>query len=80
MGFVFAVIRIMPKDTDVFEALKKSLNFAESMEEKPIAFGLKAVEIIVKVPDGAGGLDGVEKKLGENKLVSSYEILEVGRL
>jgi len=80
MGVVVARIRILPKDMERFEELKKSLDFAEVMEEKPFVFGLKALEIIVRVPDAEGGLEPIEKKLRENELVSSYEVLEVGRI
>ncbi len=80
MGTVVAKIRVMPADGSDFEKLKKSLDFVNVMEEHPIAFGLKALNILVKVPDSDGGLDSVEKKLTSNKLISSYEILEVGRL
>jgi elongation factor 1-beta len=80
MGTVVARIRIMPQDAEVFEKLKASLKFAELIEEKPIAFGLKALEILVKVPDSSGGLDDIESKLSSNKLISSYEVMEVGRL
>ncbi len=80
MGVVVAKIRVLPKDMNAFEDLKKSLDFAELMEEKPFVFGLKALEILVRVPDREGGLDPIEEKLKNNELVSSYEVLEVGRI
>ena len=80
MGDVVAKIKILPKDVDRFEELKKSLKFAEVMEEKTIAFGLKALEVLIRVPDSEGGLDTIERRLSENKLISSHEILEIGRI
>jgi elongation factor 1-beta len=80
MGDVVAKIRIMPEDPSKMDELKKNLEFAQAMEEKPIGFGVSALEILVRVPDSEGGLDAVEKKLGTNPQVSSYEILEIGRI
>jgi len=80
MGVVVAKIRVLPKEDVDIEELKKSIDFAEVMEEKPFVFGLKVLEILVKVPDAAGGLEPIEEKLRKNKLVSSYEVLEVGRI
>ena len=80
MGMVVAKIRIMPKDMSKFEELRASLDYVSVMKEHPIAFGLKALDVLIKVPDSTGGLDGIEKKLLSNKLISSYEIQEVGRL
>ncbi len=80
MGVVFARIRVLPKEDVDLEELKKSLSFAKVIEEKPFVFGLKVLEIIVEVPDEEGGLEPIEKKLEENELVSSFEVLEIGRL
>ena len=80
MGDVVAKVKILPADREKFEELKSSLNFVSVMEERPIAFGLKALEVLIRVPDSEGGLDTIEKKLAENKLISSYEILEIGRI
>ena len=79
MGTVVAKIRVMPEEGKLDE-LKKSLDFAEVVEEKPIAFGLVALEILVRVPDSEGGLDSIEAKLQSNPNVSSYEVVEIGRI
>ncbi len=79
MGTVVARIRVMPEEGRL-EELKKSLDFAEVIEEKPIAFGLVALEILVRVPDSEGGLDSIEEKLQANRNASSYEVLEIGRI
>lgn len=80
MGDVVTKVKILPVDMEKFEELKSSLSFVNVMEEKPIAFGLKALEVLIRVSDSEGGLDTIEKKLAENKLISSYEILEIGRI
>jgi len=80
MGFVVAKIRVLPKENADVEKLKESLDFAEVIEEKPFVFGLKVLEILVRVPDAEGGLNPVEEKLSSNPLVSSYEVLEIGRV
>ncbi len=80
MGDVVAKIRVMPADFSKMDELKKSLDFAQVIEEKPIAFGVSALEILVRVPDSKGGLDPIETKLSTNPLVSSYEVLEIGRI
>ena len=80
MGDVVAKIRIMPKDFSKMDELKQSLKFAQVMEEKPIGFGVNALEILVRVPDTGGGLNKIEKQLSTNPQVSSYDILEIGRI
>lgn len=80
MGDVVAKIRIMPQDFSKMDELKQSLSFAQVMEEKPIAFGVNALEILVRVPDSDGGLNKIEQQLSTNPRVSSFEILEIGRI
>ena len=80
MGDVVAKIRVMPGDGVTLDEVKVSLDFAKAIEEKPIAFGLVALEILVRVSDSDGGFDKIEKQLDELKTVSSYEVLEIGRI
>ncbi|MBR9679720.1 MAG: elongation factor 1-beta [Candidatus Altiarchaeota archaeon] len=80
MGDVVAKIRILPNEGVDLDRLKDSLSFAKIIEEKPFVFGLKVLEILVRVPDAEGGLSNIEKQIESNELVSSYELLEVGRL
>ncbi|MBR9680469.1 MAG: elongation factor 1-beta [Candidatus Altiarchaeota archaeon] len=80
MGDVVAKIRVMPENGVTLDEVKESLAFAKAMEEKPIAFGLVALEILVRVSDEDGGFDTIEKQLDELKTVSSYEVLELGRI
>lgn len=80
MGDVVAKIKVMPEDMSKFDELKSQLDFSEDMQEKPVAFGLKSLIILVRVPDSEGGLDKIEERLSSSELISSYEILEMGRL
>ena len=81
MGFVVAKIKIMPKDMESFEDLKASLKGqVEVMEEELIAFGMKALLVLFKMEDEGGAQDKIEEKLRSNPLVSSYEVMSVGRI
>ncbi|MBR9681220.1 MAG: elongation factor 1-beta [Candidatus Altiarchaeota archaeon] len=81
MGFVVAKIKIMPKDMESFEELKASLkDQVEVMEEEPIAFGMNALLVLFKMEDVGGAQDKIEEKLRQNPLISSFEIMSVGRV
>ena len=81
MGFVVAKIKIMPKDMEIFEELKANLKpQVEVMEEELIAFGMKALLVLFKMEDEGGAQDKIEAKLRENKLISSFEVMSVGRI
>lgn len=82
MTNVISVIRIMPEGLEVdmkqleFEIKKLG---AIQIAEKPVAFGLKAIEATFSVPDGAGGTEDIEKKLSSMEGVSSVEVISMGR-
>ena len=81
MGKVVAKIRILPKQVDQFEKLKKSVEgLAAVMEEQPLAFGMNALLIVVRMEDEGGAMEQIEKQLEGNPLISSFEVLEVGRI
>lgn len=78
MGQVAITFKLMPENpqTDL-EHIKKSIEtrFPESVksvEVKPIAFGLKMVEILFVLPD-KGGTDEIESFLQKIKGVASVE-------
>ena len=52
----------------------------QGIEEKPIAFGLKALMVKVVVEDKEGILDAVESTLTGISGVQSIEAVEMGRL
>jgi len=88
MGDVAAKIRIMPESTDIDLAeLKAALKNAipdyarlHAMEERPIAFGLKAIVMAVILDKNVAGTEGIEAILASVKGVESVEVEEVGLL
>ncbi len=87
MGEVAATIKIMPEgvETDLKE-LKDKLVAAlpagaeyGTHEEEPIAFGLKAIVMVVIVGDIEGGTEKVEEAFAAVKGVESVTVTEVGR-
>jgi elongation factor 1-beta len=87
MGDVAATIRIMPVsvDTDLkalkdrlVAALPEGAEFGTSRED-PIAFGLKAIMMVVLVGDLEGGTEKVEEALAAVEGVESVTVTEVGR-
>ena len=91
MGEVAIRYRVMPESMDVnLNELKEILedkltkNTAnakiQGIEEKEIAFGLKALHVTMIMPDAAGYADGVEKTISEIKGVQSIEAIEMSLL
>jgi len=46
----------------------------KSVREKPIAFGLKVLELLIIIPDSEGGTDKIEKELSELEGVENVTI------
>ncbi len=70
MGDVMLKYQIMPESAEQdMEALQTSIRQAiagvdiRDMGLKPIAFGLKSVEIVLVIPDSGGGTEEIEAKL-----------------
>ncbi len=88
MGEVAAKIRIMPSGLDVdLNKLKEDLKKAipggarlHSFAEEPVAFGLKALMVVVKVGDMEGGTEKVEEAFAKVKGVENVSVEELGRL
>lgn len=87
MAVVSIIVKLMPESPDVnLESIKKSaqsLMEAEggkniSFEEKPIAFGLKAIMMKMAMPEEKG-TDLVESKLASISQVSSVTIEDYRR-
>jgi len=78
MGDVAIHFRVMPEgvDTDL-EAIKRALTAlgAKHIEEKPVGFGLKSLEVIFITPDKAG--QTFEDKIREIPGVESVETVGV---
>lgn len=89
MGEVIALIRVMPGgviDDSELEQMKEDIKSVIKppvklgvIEVKPIAFGLKGLNVTVSVPDDAGGLDPVVEVISKIKNVDSAEVTDVGR-
>ena len=87
MADVVASIRIMPDSADrdlnkLMEALKAAMPASgklQRMDLKPIAFGLKAIMVVVTVDDNAGGTEPVEEAFSKVEGVESVNVEATGR-
>ncbi len=88
MGQVAITYRIMPEGSEVDlgkveKSIKAKLPKAanvRAMEEKPMAFGLKAIEAMIVVEDAEGVVDSIEETLRGIEGVGSVEVTNMGRL
>jgi elongation factor 1-beta len=88
MGEVAAKIKIMPSGMDVdLNKLKDALTKVlpkgariHGFSEEPVAFGLKALMVVVKVGDIEGGTEKVEEEFRKVKDVESVSVEELGRM
>ena len=87
MGGLVVVFKLMPEgvETDL-EALKNEVRKVipkgsqlQGFQVKPIAFGLKALEVTLTMEDGEGGPDAVEEAFGSLPGVQSAQVAEMGR-
>lgn len=89
MAKVVVSFRIMPKNTEVdFDILEEKVKknivaFCDSQEFKtsiePIAFGLKALNIIFVMDESKGSTEKLEEKIKLIKGVESVEVTDVRR-
>ncbi|MFH1306608.1 MAG: elongation factor 1-beta [Candidatus Micrarchaeota archaeon] len=90
MGEVQLTLNVMPEKMEGFEKLKQDImskmkNETEGLVkmckigEQDIAFGMKAVKVMIVVPDGEG-VSKVEDKIKEIENVSSCDTVGVDRL
>lgn len=88
MGEVAAKIRVMPESAELdLEKLKADLKGVippiarlHGIVEQPIAFGLKALIVVVILDDKKGGMEETESALAKVPGVESVEVEEVGLL
>src|SRR4030067_2114501 len=88
MGEVAAKIRIMPTGMDVdLKKLKDELTKVipkgarlHGFSEEPVAFGLKALMVVVKVGDLEGGTEAVEEAFSKVNGVENVSVEELGRM
>jgi elongation factor 1-beta len=89
MANAIITLRIMPEGTEVAldklaeEAQKLIVQFAGEgemkIEEQPIAFGLKAVQIIFVMDEAKGSTEELEKQIEAVEGVGSVEVTDVRR-
>jgi elongation factor 1-beta len=88
MGEVAIVYQVMPEGPEIdLENLKKNIEKIvpdnarlNKIEEKPVAFGLKALHVQIILNDREGGADEIEQALGNLEFVQSVEAIQVGLL
>ena len=90
MGEVIALIRVMPAEVISDDKLQKMMDDIKNVvklpakvgniEVKPVAFGLKGLNVTVSVPDDQGGLDPVVELISKVENVDSAEVTDVGRV
>jgi elongation factor 1-beta len=88
MGEVAAKIKVMPSGMDVdLHKLKEDLTKVvpagarvHGFSEEPVAFGLKALIVVVKVGDIEGGTEKVEEAFSKVIGVESVSVEELGRM
>lgn len=90
MASIVVTLRIMPEgpDTDLSvvetEARKHIIAFTGKSvfksEQKPVAFGLKALEIMFVMDEAKGSTEAMEKKIAAGSGVSSVEVTDVRRV
>ncbi len=88
MGEVGLQYRILPESVEVdLDNLVKEIQkvlpegaIFKTSEAKPVAFGLKALHVLIVLDDKKGGADQVEAAISEVDGVQSVEIVQMGLL
>ena len=89
MRIGLTTIRVMPNEVLEDNQLEKMINDIKAVikppakvgniEIKPVAFGLKGLNVTILVPDDAGGLDPIAEEITKVENVDSAEVTDVGR-
>jgi len=88
MGEVGLQYRVLPEglevdldklESDIRKALPEGAELKAS-EKKPVAFGLKALHVLVVMDDKKGGSEQVEAAISALQGVQSVEIVQMGLL
>ena len=84
MSEVAVTLEVMPEDTEVdLEELKKEINSridVEKITEEDVAFGLKALKVLIVLTDEAGGTDQVEESLLDIPSVKNVKVTDQRKL
>jgi elongation factor 1-beta len=83
MAEVIVGLKVLPKTIDVDldkleDEIKKAIS-PERMQREPIAFGLVAILVTKLVPDEAGQVDELERKLKAIEDVGEVEVTGISR-
>lgn len=85
---VAATLKVMPSGVEVdmdaidakIRAIVEKYGRVNTLDIKPVAFGLKSIEVTVLLSDSQGGLDEIESEIGDIEDVASVEITDMNRL
>lgn len=88
MGEVGLQYRVLPEGLEVdLDKLEKDIKaklpagaVLKAAEKRPVAFGLKALHVLIVLDDKKGGAEQVESAIAEVPGVQSVEIVEMGLL
>ncbi len=92
MGDVVGLIQIMPTEVLPDDQLEKMIEEIKTYVKAPakvgkveiiaVAFGLKAINLNIVIPDasGTGGIDPIADEISKLKMVESAEVKGVGLL
>ncbi len=89
MGEVAITYKIMASDADEidYESIIENLGSLsdetyniQNLELKPLAFGLKFIQLHVVMNDGEGLVDGFENRVNSISGIGEVEVLEMGLL
>lgn len=84
MGEVAVTLQVMPKGKEVdLEELREEVSSRidpRSIEEKPVAFGLKSLKALKVIPEDAGGTDDLEESLREIDGVKAVRVVDQRKL
>jgi len=88
LGEVGLQYRILPEGLDVdLEKLKQDIEKAlpegaklRAHEQRPVAFGLNALHVLIVMDDKKGGVEQVEAVIAGVTGVQSVEVVEMGLL
>ena len=83
MGQVAVTLKVMPTSAEVnLDKIKKQIEAAleeyhdaklQQIYDKPIGFGLTALQVLIVLPDTAGGTESIEAAIASIEGVSSVE-------
>lgn len=87
MAKVAVLVKVYPEGPDELERAKEGIESLKAagyqvmrVEEEPIAFGLKALNVLFVIPEEEGSLAELEKRLLSISGVSSIEVSRASRL